>query len=119
MQKKKKLTRDEKFELKVKREQEQEKLVLDNWQTSSELGKLKFSMKFGVMSWGLPTFAIYSIIMIIVNMFSKTGIIYGWVQALIAFVFFIIFGMFYGSSLWKKNEKLFRSKYPYGRRSTK
>ncbi|GAB6109150.1 hypothetical protein [Fusibacter bizertensis] len=99
------------------REAENEKLIYDTWPQSREQGKLKFTFKFGALTWGFPTFLIYSAIMIILNFFIKESVKYNIPQALFSLFFFVIFGMVYGLFLWNKNEKIYLKKYPYGKKS--
>lgn len=95
---------------------ENEKLIYDTWPQSRENGKLKFVLRFGAITWGLPTFLIYSAIMIVLNFFVKESVKYDFVQAVIAILFFIIFGTIYGHFIWNKNEKIYRKKFPYGKK---
>jgi len=117
MLKKEKLSSKDKAAKRKQRELENEKLVLDGWQKSSEQGKMKYSLKFGAFTWGLPTFVIYSAIMLLLNFVIKDSVKYNIYQALLSLVFFIVFGTLYGMSLWKKNEKIYRNKFPYGKKA--
>jgi hypothetical protein len=117
MQKKQKLSSEEKKARRKAIELENEKAVLDTWQKNSDLGKKKYALRFGAFTWGIPTFLIYSAIMIVFNFFIKEGVRYDLFQAAFALVFFFIFGTVYGMVLWNKNEKLYRKKFPYGKRT--
>ncbi|MDH8676546.1 hypothetical protein QE109_00235 [Fusibacter bizertensis] len=99
------------------RDAENDKLVYDTWPQTREQGKLKFTFRFGALTWGFPTFLIYSAIMIILNFFIKESVKYNIMQAAFSLFFFILFGMIYGLFLWKKNEKVFLKKYPYGKKT--
>jgi|GEM_PF-1013577 len=117
MQKKVKLSSDDKAAKRKQRARDNEKLVLDGWQKNSEAGKMKFALKFGAFTWGLPTFVIYSVIMVLLNTVLDDTVKYNVSQALFSLFFFIVFGTFYGMSLWKKNEKIYRNKFPYGKKA--
>lgn len=119
MQKKVKLTAEEKKELKRLAALENERAITEGWADNSNMGKNKYALRFGLLTWGLPTFVLYSVIMLILNLFVKSGMKYDLIQASFALVFFCVFGIFYGRSLWKKNEKIYRNKYPYGKKATK
>lgn len=119
MVKKEKLSSEDKANARKQRALENEKLVLDGWQKNSDQGKMKFALKFGAFTWGLPTFAIYSIIMIVLNMIIEDSVKYNIYQAILSLLFFIIFGTVYGMTLWNKNEKIYRNKFPYGKKASK
>ena len=117
MQKKQKLSSEEKKAKRKAIELENEKAIIDNWQKSSDQGKYKYAIRFGAFTWGFPTFLIYSAIMIVFNFFIKDGVKYDLFQAFFALFFFFIFGTVYGMVLWNKNEKLYRKKFPYGKKN--
>jgi len=119
MVKKEKLSTEDKARARKQRALENEKLVLDGWQKNSDQGKMKFALRFGAFTWGLPTFAIYSVIMIVLNMIIEDSVKYNIYQAILSLVFFILFGTVYGMTLWKKNEKIYRNKFPYGKKTSK
>ncbi len=119
MLKKLKLSSEDKAARRKQRVLDDEKLVLDGWQKNSEQGKLKFSLKFGAFTWGFPTFVIYSVIMVVLNLVLKDSIRYNLFQAVFSLFFFIVFGTIYGMMLWNKNEKLYRNKFPYGKKVSK
>lgn len=114
---KKKLTSDEKKALKAKRQADNDQLVYDSWQQNRELGKMKFALRFGAYTWGLPTFLVYSVLMMILNAIIKSSVKYDLYQAVFSLFFFIVFGTLYGLYIWKRNERIFTKKYPYGRKS--
>lgn len=117
MDKKKKLTTEEKKSLKEKKQAENEQLVYDSWQQSRELGKMKFALRFGAYTWGLPTFLVYSVLMMLLNAIIKSSVKYDLYQAAFSLFFFVVFGTLYGLFIWKRNERIFTKKYPYGRKS--
>lgn len=119
MFKKEKLSSEDKETLRKQREIESEKLILDGWQKNSELGQMKYALKFGAFTWALPTFAIYSVIMIVLNRIIEDSVKYNLYQALFSLFFFVVFGTFYGTTIWKKNEKIYRNKFPYGKKASK
>lgn len=92
-------------------------MVYDNWQANRELGKRKFIIKFGVFSWGIGTYVIYWILMMVLNAVTKANAQFGLYQFAFTLVFFIIFGLIYGTILWYRNEKIFNAKFPYGKKS--
>jgi hypothetical protein len=99
-----------------KREQrniEQKKAILKTWPDQREMGKKKYIFKFGFLNWGVSTFAIYSIFMMLLNNFTNIGQEYTLYQAVYSFLFFLIFGLFYSNATWNKNEKMFKEKFPY------
>ncbi len=104
---------------KKNKEAETEKLIYETWPQSREQGKLKFTFRFGALTWGFPTFLIYSAIMIILNFFIKESVKYNIYQALFSLFFFVLFGMVYGLFLWNKNEKIYLKKFPYGKKINK
>ncbi len=108
--------KNDKLEQKRKRQKETERQIFDTWQGSSELGRMKYAMKFGFYTWGIPTFTIYSLIMLVLNALVKTTVRYDLYQAGFALFFFVIFGIGYGMVIWNRNEKIFRSKFPYGKK---
>lgn len=114
MQKKPKLSREE---VKKQRALENEKMVYENWQFNHEMGRFKYAFRFGAFTWGIPTFFVYTVIMLVMNFFLKESYKYDLYQAVIAFIFFILFGIAYGMVLWNRNEKIFLKKYPYGRKT--
>ena len=117
MDKKKKLTSEEKKALKEKRQAENDQLVYDSWQQSRELGKMKFALRFGAYTWGFPTFLVYSVLMMLLNVIIKSSVKYDLYQAVFSLFFFIVFGTLYGLFIWRRNERIFTKKYPYGRKS--
>ncbi|HAS73916.1 MAG TPA: hypothetical protein DCS67_07205 [Clostridiales bacterium UBA8960] len=117
MDKKKKLTSEEKKQIKIERQKANEQLVYNSWQQSREIGKMKFALRFGAYTWGLPTFLVYSVIMMMLNFIIKTSVKYDLFQAIFSLFFFVLFGTFYGLFIWNRNEKIFVKKYPYGRKS--
>ncbi len=117
MVKKEKKSTEDRATKRKQRALENEKLILDGWQKNSDQGKMKFALRFGTFSWGLPTFVIYSVIMIILNLIVEESVKYNIYQALLSLIFFIVFGTVYGMTLWKKNEKIYRNKFPYGKKS--
>jgi len=117
MQKKQKLTAEEKKAHKKRIELENERIITEGWAENSKKGKMKYALRFGLLTWGIPTFVLYSIIMMILNLFVKSSMRYDLMQATFALFFFMVFGILYGRMLWSKNEKIYRKKYPYGKKS--
>ena len=103
---------------KEQRRREYEKEIYENWQSKRENGKWDFIWRFGVFSWGVTTFAFYWVIMFILGKLTNMGLGFNLqtlIQILFSLVTFVVFGIFYGLFLWKKNENIFTKKYPYGR----
>jgi len=92
---------------------EQKKTILKNWPEQRKMGKKKYIFKFGFLNWAVSTFALYCILMIILNHFTKNGQEFTLFQAIFAFVFFLIFGLIYSNATWRRNEKIFKEKFPY------
>ncbi len=92
-------------------------MVYENWQSNREMGKLKFVFKFGVLSWGIGTYVIYWLLMFILNAITKANAEFNLFQFVFTLIFFIVFGLIYGVILWHRNEKIFKTKYPYGRKT--
>ncbi|MBE0450687.1 MAG: hypothetical protein IBX70_07560 [Clostridia bacterium] len=97
------------------RRQDYENQIFENWQIKRDEGKWHFILRFGLLTWGASTFALYWVIMMILGKIGGLGNLFTWFQAIYSFVFFILFGILYGLVLWNRNEKIFKKKYPYGR----
>ncbi|GAU78991.1 hypothetical protein [Fusibacter sp. 3D3] len=102
---------------KQSRKEKYNQMVYDNWQANREMGKLKFVIKFGVLSWGIGTYVIYWFLMMVLNAITKANAEFSLYQYGFTLIFFIIFGLIYGTILWHKNEKVFTAKFPYGRKT--
>lgn len=89
--------------------------VLDNWKANREMGKKKYIIKFGVVTWGISTFVIYWILMFVLNAVTKSQGNFTIYQVIISLIFFAIFGAIYGNILWKRNEKIYKEKHPYAK----
>ncbi len=98
------------------RKKKYNEMVYENWQANRDLGKRKFVIRFGVFSWGIGTFVIYWILMMILNAVTKANAQFTIYQFLMTLAFFMIFGVIYGIILWHRNEKIFNTKYPYGKK---
>jgi len=103
---------------KLSKKEQQRKDVLDNWQSNHDMGKRKYILRFGALSWGIGTFTIYWILIFILGKINPSMMAYGSVEIIGSLVFFIIFGFIYGNILWNRNEKIFLEKYPYGKKKS-
>ncbi|MBF4691847.1 YrzE family protein [Fusibacter ferrireducens] len=92
-------------------------MVYENWPANRALGKRKFVFKFGALSWGLGTYVIYWIMMMILNLITKSNAAFNLYQFIFTLLLFIVVGSIYGIILWHRNEKIFKTKYPYGRKA--
>lgn len=114
---KKKSSAEERQKAKEQRKRDNEQLIYDSWHNSRALGKNKFALKFGIITWGLPTFIFYSVLMIVLNAIFKSPFPYDLYQAAISLFFFVFFGTIYGLVIWRRNEKIFLKKFPYGKKN--
>ncbi|MBS7528245.1 hypothetical protein KHM83_16270 [Fusibacter paucivorans] len=87
--------------------------VLKNWPEQRKMGRMKYILKFGITSWGAPTFAIYWLLMTGINAVTKNDMKITPYQLAVSFMFFLLFGLAYSTTTWYRNEKIFREKYPY------
>ncbi|MDO4800284.1 MAG: hypothetical protein Q4A52_07215 [Bacillota bacterium] len=93
---------------------EQEELIYRNWGPISRQGRLSYAIKQATYRWALPTYAIYSVLMYFLSRFNAPGMYpYGWSQALIALVIFMVCGFFFGMYLFNRNERIYRKRFPY------
>lgn len=115
----KKTSAEERRKNKEQRKSDNEKMIYDSWPNSRALGKNKFALRFGIITWGLPTFVFYSVLMIVLNAIFKSPFPYDIYQAAISLFFFVFFGTIYGLVIWRRNEKIFLAKFPYGKKTVK
>lgn len=88
--------------------------VYKYWGPISDKGLIPYALKHATYGWALPVFAIYSILMYVMGKISRNSAYsYDKVQFILSMTVFIIFGFFYGVITFKKNEKIYRAKYPY------
>lgn len=95
------------------RKRAQREEVLKNWPEQRKMGKKKYVLKFGILNWGITTYVIYWLMMIVVSSIGKTGASYNAVQMLFSLFFFLVFGVFYSLMMWKRNEQMYKDKFPY------
>jgi hypothetical protein len=95
------------------KKQSQKELVMQKWPEQRKLGRGKYILKFGVLNWGVSTFAIYWLLMMGINAITKNGMAISTYQVAFSFVFFLLFGLAYSTTTWFRNEKIYREKFPY------
>lgn len=101
---------------KSERQKEYETDIFNNWQVKRDRGKRHFIVRFGIFTWGVSTFAVYWVLILIFGKITGDMNLVNWGQMLFTLLFFAAFGAIYGALLWKRNEKIFKKKFPYGRK---
>ncbi|MDK2866067.1 MAG: hypothetical protein PWP51_2045 [Clostridiales bacterium] len=97
----------------VTKKQAQKDVILKTWPEQRKLGRTKYIIKFGVLNWGVSTFAIYWLLMTGINAVTKTNMAITPFQVVFSFTFFLLFGLAFSTTTWFRNEKIYREKYPY------
>jgi hypothetical protein len=98
---------------KSRRQSETERYVFENWPGLRSMGKGKYIIRHGFLTWGVSTFTVYWILVAIMNRVSEVKTPLTVLNFAFTFFMFAIFGMVYGELIWRRNERIYKRKYPY------
>ena len=88
-------------------------LIIERWPEQRKMGRNKYILKFGVINWGVTTFAIYWIMMTATSYLMDQPQLSTPFQLFISLIFFIIFGITTSTATWYRNERMYNEKFPY------
>lgn len=100
---------------KEKRNQAYEKSIHENWHVQHKKGKWAFVLRFGILTWGVTTFVVYWLLLTVLNWIAKVDQPLISIQTGISFLIFMVFGVGYGLFIWRRNERIYLKKFPYGK----
>ena len=109
-------TDEKKLSGRERRQRENEQNIFENWQSARNMGMKKYLLRHGVLTWGVSTFIVYWILVAIMNQFNSIKTPMSLPNLIFTFLMFAVFGLIYGALVWRRNERIFKKKYPYGRK---
>lgn len=88
-------------------------LILEKWPDQRKVGKRNYILKFGIVNWGISTFAIYWILMTVTSYLTDQPQVTSPTQLGVSLLFFIAFGILGSSFVWYRNETFYKERNPY------